>query len=271
MNQQVIYIASMDHSGSTMLAKMLGGHPKLISVGEVFLTFKLFKSKKVDIHKRICTCGDEASICLLWRVVLEEWSLQKGMNYVKAYSILIKHFQKIYPDKILLDCSKYLPSLTRTLKIPEVEMTVIHLFKDVRTFTISRIELAKNKGKKLSYFHRFIFFKVWHRNNSMLEEFVKQKDLHAFKVGYEELCFNKYYIMNAMLSFANLEFDPVVLKASSSDSHHQLIGNKMRNDPKREQIVYDTRWLVRKEWIAPSLLYPKIMRYNHKNVYSNLN
>ncbi|MFY0643040.1 MAG: hypothetical protein JXR19_01080 [Bacteroidia bacterium] len=269
--QRVIYIASLDHSGSTMLAKMLGGHSEIISVGEVLQTFKLYKNETRVFEQRLCTCGHIGNVCPLWSEIIQQWDKNQVKTYKQAYMLVLQVFKQLFPNKIILDCSKYAPGLNRILNYDGVEVQVIHLFKDVRTFLISRIARAVKLNIKTNFVKNIRYFKVWFRINQNMDLLIQQNELKSFDVGYEELCFDTYRIMNKLTSFFDLEFEEQITQAAGSDKHHQLIGNNMRIKKEKEIVSYDARWMSRKEWIIPSLIFPKIMKYNSIKVYSNLN
>ena len=77
--------------------------------------------------------------------------------------------------------------------------------------------------------------------------------------------------MRRLCNFLNLEaVDEVSLIPSNSQSHI-FMGNPMISDrQKMERIHYDKRWLSRKEWRVPAALFPQIMAYNDKHVYSRI-
>jgi len=60
-----VFIASLGHSGSTLLDLMLGSHPRLVSLGEVHATIARAAEKQ-----NVCTCGKAADDCPVWGPVL---------------------------------------------------------------------------------------------------------------------------------------------------------------------------------------------------------
>lgn len=66
---RVIYIAGSGRSGSTILATLLGGHPSLVSVGEL-------DRLPGDgwIRNQYCACGRRADGCGFWSAVRERWA-----------------------------------------------------------------------------------------------------------------------------------------------------------------------------------------------------
>ena len=60
----VVYILSLARSGSTFLQFLLGGHPKVVGIGEVGHVLeqycKTIGSSKVTSH---CSCGAQSGLC----------------------------------------------------------------------------------------------------------------------------------------------------------------------------------------------------------------
>ena len=64
---KVVFIASLSHSGSTLLDVMLNAHPKVASVGELKQLVRFAQLDKTK-NRLQCTCG-AASILELWVLV----------------------------------------------------------------------------------------------------------------------------------------------------------------------------------------------------------
>src|ERR1041384_2871141 len=58
---RLAYILSASHSGSTLLAMLLGAHPDACTVGELKLT------SMGDVNQYRCSCGDRLMTCSFWR------------------------------------------------------------------------------------------------------------------------------------------------------------------------------------------------------------
>jgi hypothetical protein len=88
-------------------------------------------------------------------------------------------------------------------------------------------------------------------------------------MGYEELCLYPELMISKMGKFLGLTFDPEMVSLGASENHI-ILGNRMRRQPeKRVRIYYDNRWFYDRSWLLPSLLFPRIMQYNAREVYQN--
>jgi hypothetical protein len=60
---RLVYILAASHSGSTLLAMLLGGHPELCTVGELKV------SSLGDVERYRCSCGTPILSCPFWLAV----------------------------------------------------------------------------------------------------------------------------------------------------------------------------------------------------------
>lgn len=62
---RLAYLLAPSHSGSTLLALLLGSHPDLCTVGELNL------SAVDDPERYLCSCGERLRVCAFWQRVTE--------------------------------------------------------------------------------------------------------------------------------------------------------------------------------------------------------
>jgi len=191
---KVIYIASLSHSGSTLLGMMLGTHPGTVCLGEI-LPSLLYGKGQSDT----CTCGKQIDTCPVWN---EFHDLKiKPENYAATYSNLADKATEA-GKKTLVDCSKQIAGLAPLLNNEMFDIRVIWLLKDIRSFVHSQIqrkkrpELMKKDGWRRIYKTGAIYnIFQWRLGNGRILRFLKQKNIPFITVGYEELCLNTEPIM----------------------------------------------------------------------------
>ena len=67
---KIIFIASLSHSGSTLLDLMLNAHPEVVSVGEVKQLSRYARSTRARGRRARCTCGAHSlGACPFWSLV----------------------------------------------------------------------------------------------------------------------------------------------------------------------------------------------------------
>ena len=271
MTYPVVFIASLGHSGSTLLDLVLGGHSRLVGLGEV-ASVLTSASDGGRSFTGDCSCGQDAASCPLWSEVARRIQADPHAPLARRYRIVFETVAAVFgPDVMPVDSSKYLPWLKLLRDEVGVDLRVLFLLKDVRNFTSSEVEAAVRKrgeGQRRRRLSPLGAFAYWYRHNRAVEQFLRDSQLPTFQLGYEELCLAAEPIMREICQFLGLAFEPAMLERSSSRSH-VLRGNRMRRQPEKAAITYDHRWFMRRDWLLPSVLCPGIMRYNRDHVYSN--
>lgn len=287
MKQQVVYIASRAHSGSTFLNLLLSGHPRLVGVGEVY---SLFDFSAGHVHRRDkiqCSCGEVIGSCPFWGPTIDLLLQNRDMPPDQLYGIVLKTFNEYFGnDRIMVDASKTLTGLDALRRNRQVDLKVIFLIRDVRPWLVSmRHDLARRNDLEFSdlvrryglkapfeYLYRTPakYFWHWYILNKRTQQYLAQKDVANFQVGYEEASLYPELTIEKMGQFLDVTFPESMLTLDDSESHI-VLGNRMRHQKeKRARIFYDNRWFYRNKWLLSSLLFPWIMRYNVREVYGNI-
>lgn len=266
----IVFIASLDHSGSTMLDLMLGSHSRLVGLGEVELVIKNFIDGSRDgLLRGVCSCGSIGSECAFWSRVIARWDDTDEMNYESGYRAVLFTFDELFGDAVsLVDSSKYISALKTVRKVAPARVKVLHLLKDVRSFTVSRLDRIRERDNRTGLFLPFKQFASWYRVNKRLASYLSSSDIDHFRLGYEEICLDTRAIMKTISHFIGVDYEESTLRPSQSDSHC-LHGNRMRLQSDKRNVIYDSRWFTRTEWVLPSVIFKNVMTYNYANVYSN--
>ncbi len=92
---KVAYILAPSHSGSTLLAMLLGAHPDACTVGELKIM------RLGDVEKYRCACGSPIKQCEFWNQVSEQMA-REGVSFdvTNAQTALIAHGSK-YTNRLL--------------------------------------------------------------------------------------------------------------------------------------------------------------------------
>ncbi len=271
--KKLIFIASLRHSGSTLLDLILGGHPRFIGIGEVMRVVKPGGVQQTEQRGSICSCGKEIYECVLWSEVasrLRDWD---NPNLAERYNVMLNVFEQTFgPDAIPVDSSKYLYNLEE-LQSLELEMKVLHIMKDVRSFTVSQIDnfRRKTKGARRQFDIKsspIYLFWWWYSQNRKMQRFFAERKMNVLQIGYEELCLEPQPVIHKLCEFLEVAVEPSMLTLKNSQSH-VMRGNRMRTQKEKAEISYDHRWFFRNEWLLPAFLFRNIMRFNAQEVYRN--
>jgi hypothetical protein len=266
----VVFVASLGHSGSTLLDLLLGGHPRFIGLGEIAQVIVPGKVDLLASSGQLCSCGETVTRCPFWGEVAKRLPDAPQDRLDVRYRLVLDTFAEVFGDSLIpVDSSKYLHHLERVVSVAGLDVRVLRLAKDVRAFAVSQIDNAR--AKRLGWIKRRAFaqFHIWHRGNRDLDRYVDASGLPSLRVGYEELCLSSGRVIPGICAFLREDFSPDMLDIGRSRSH-VLVGNRMRTSASdRAAITYDYRWFCRHEWLLPSMLLPHVMRYNQRAVYAN--
>jgi len=294
--RKIVFIVGLSRVGSTMLDLVLGCNPKFVGLGEIFQVLRPDMNRfERNEH---CSCGKQTRDCSFWGDVARSLEEQAFTDLNARYRHTLDVFDNLYgTDNIMVDSSKLLDALKTVVRLPDVDLKVIYLIRDVRAWTISRLN---NRKKSPKYFQRdgyyikklafqmgwkihllkwilpvltrlpLYYFMLWYVQNKKIRDYLIRANLAYFSLGYDELGMNPDLMMKKIFDF--LEEDIVKSDFCSLNSQsHILIGNTKKSESTRRQgIVYDNRWMYRNDWVLPAALLPKIMRYNAREVYQNI-
>lgn len=260
---KIVYIASLGHSGSTVLDMSLGCHPKMVGLGEVRRVLEATDSqlRSLEFTKIVCSCGESMERCDFWSGV-RDWMLQNSdRNMNEKYHFLLGYFAEKYGDDVVLvDSSKrrleYLLFLNESH-----DLYVISLVRDFRSWIYSRYSRHKINMLKLAA--------LWIIGNVETKKYLARNNLKSVNVGYEELSLYPEILLDKICAFIGLPFDKQMLEPGKTGSHI-IRGNVTRGDEeKTKRFFYDARWLVSTKLTVLGVLLFPLMRWNRKNVYGN--
>lgn len=268
--RRVVFIASLSHSGSTILDLILGGHSRFVGLGEIARVLSPGPMGLEKTRNALCSCGNKMDKCIFWGEVASELKQNGNLSVKGKYQIFLDTFEKIFgQDCSPVDSSKYLGPLELLHRYPRLDLKVIHLIRDVRSFTISHIEMANRK--KLNTIRRIAAYQFWqwYQGNRKIQYFLEKENIQSFQIGYEELCLDPEKIIQRICDFLGEEPETSMLSLKDSGSH-VIRGNRMRYQlDKKQKILYDYRWFYRNYWLLSAALFPNIMAYNKREVYGN--
>lgn len=273
---KVAFIMAASHSGSTLLAMLLGSHPQATTIGDTAGT-----AHRKNINY-LCSCGRQANACSFWLEVKERMSRQgfdlditdfgTRFEYPKNRFIdralhaehrgpfleiirdgvlsmssgwrrrfskiaernlaLIETATEITGSQILIDSSKLPHRLKFLLRIPELEVKVIHLLRDGRGVAHTYINDNGWSVEKAAT--------EWQRGIIAAERLLDKLDPDMWKqVRYEDVCSDPQAEIEKLSVFLELDPSRVNLDFRSAGLH--IFGNKMRLSSEKA-IRLDSKW-----------------------------
>lgn len=270
------FIMAASHSGSTLLAMLLGSHPQATTIGDTAGT----ASRKHPDY--CCSCGNRPQVCPFWQHVKGQMA-RRGFNldvtdfgthfeYPESRFInrvlhaehrgpiletirdsvlwlspgwrrqfrtiaernvtLVKTVTKVTNSQILIDSSKHPHRLKFLLRIPELEVKVIHLVRDGRGVAHTYIQDNGWSVEKSAF--------EWRRGVLAAEKLLARLDRGIWRqVRYEDLCSDPQAELEKLCVFLNLNPSRVNMAFRSAGLH--VFGNKMRLSSE-QAVRFDDKW-----------------------------
>ena len=131
---KVVFISSLERSGSTILDLSLSQYPEVISLGEIWRTIKPHGATLDSVRSQLCSCGVSAELCPFWGPVFDALSnLNSKSSLTDCYQTMLDVVQgKTGDNVILVDSSKSIQALDALKNIQDFEIQVIYTIRDVR-------------------------------------------------------------------------------------------------------------------------------------------
>lgn len=282
MINRIAFIASLGHSGSTMLELMLCGHGQCLGIGEAYQVADGTTGRLSEVHERSCACGDMITACPFWSRVVDDLRARAPFAPGDAYRAILERARSQYPTKTaLVDSAKVLPAVELWRKLPGLDVRIVHLVRDVRAYAVSMAR-AHRKGEggsaagtiwrqgvrglyRSAQRTRWSYFLDWYQTNRRIERYAAEHGLPILQVRYEELCFEPEATMLRVAGFLGLDFEAAMTGMTAPDCHN-IFGNRMKTQASaREKVRYDFGWLSERTWVLPSLLLSHVMDYNNRD------
>lgn len=259
--KKIIYIASLSHSGSTLLDFLLSHHPNIVGLGEIY---SVIINKKSNLEKTTstCSCGQELNQCPIWSQYQPS-----SENYTDAYREIITKLESNKTFSAVVDSSKnirYLNFLIDLEKNKEIELKVIFLIRDARGWAASFSDIGRKDGQLLKPPAYGLY--RWLQGNKKIKKFLDDNRLSYLTIGYDELCFQTLPTLEKIIQFIGLDLKKISLDQQQLPNSHIAYGNRAKLTlNQNKQINYDTRWFNRFWLNLFFLLIPQVRRWNKKN------
>jgi hypothetical protein len=289
--QKVVFISSLERSGSTLLDLTLGRAEKCVSFGEVARVLEPHEAGGLAaVLSRICTCGKTARDCPFWGAVLEAIVRQEqALSLGARYTIFLARVQEVYgPDAVAVDSSKFLlalDALHECARRGSVDLKPLFLVRDVRGWMSSSRKAARRR-KEVPYrtlltmairrhwkaylrhnlLRAFPFWLPveWYLRNRRIEGHLQRLGLAFQVVSYEELSSNTEATLREIHAYLGTAADVM----ADVPRAHLIRGNRMAQQANgRATIRYDATWRDDKWSRYEAQALPCVMKKNAEWVY----
>ena len=278
----LLLIRGLGHSGTTILDLALGAHPQVMGLGEAARILETPKPgeetrgpamlRGSHRYERRCTCGQIAAECPIWGPALDELRLNDDQPLTEKMRRLLQRTTQHRVEQGR-DVSVVVDSFQDDLLLPtqlpsEMDVRIIHLVRDVRSWLHSRLKSAR-QSQRLFADSRTLA--RWWYVNRKFERSLQLSGRPVFRLGYEELALRPFASLSLICDWLELPFSESMLKPGLNSQSHILSGNRVRFDVQRSRsITYDYSWLRSTHWMVQMTPFmPFIQAMNQKLVYSN--
>jgi hypothetical protein len=222
---KTVFVLGLAHCGSTLLGRMLGMHPAVLSVGELM---RLGPAVERDA---LCTCGAVMSQCPFWAPRLASLREETRLDYRRFGLKLYTDLAHSAGRQMAFDVSKTLV-WKRTRWWRNRGEGYVLLVRDTRGLMAS----ALRKERDLS--HLLKKHVKWMRR---LSSYARRRGERALVMHYEDLCREPERELRRLCAFMGLPFTPELLRPA--DGVHHLVHSSTSGYLKgTNDIRLDERW-----------------------------
>jgi hypothetical protein len=254
---KVAFIASLSHSGSTLLDLMLNAHPDVVSVGELKQLDHYARLRAGGRRRRRCTCGaPNLDDCPFWAKVNATLQARAGLSLadvnIEDYSdpgkfnadntALFEALSATIGGRYIVDSSKRVERLELLIANQALDVFPIFLLRDPKGQICS--SLRKNpKHRKHGKEPRGLVRRIgdYICTNRRIYNLIKGRP-HAV-ILYEVLARDPEGTLTTLMQQLGLAFHPLQLHWAKQERHN-ISGNRMRF-AKSSGVELDTNWRER--------------------------
>jgi hypothetical protein len=267
---RVAFLAALGHTGTTLMALFMDGHPQIASVGETVPTrFNQIRKGR----NLLCSCGERYADCKFWRPLFQEltnrgidfsptnWAIDYRYKNDLLHSLLTRYSRRaavkplqdwagrylpVHAQRmrkvddanllftrallartgrsVLFDTSKYFWRLHRLLQMPEFDVQVVKLVRDVRGVASS----AKRRGQSVDWAAT-----SWLNYQATIAYVTRNVPSEkVFFLRLEDLCADPRLWQQRLYSF--LRVDVIEPPHAIVPREHHVMGNRVR---KQKQLI----------------------------------
>lgn len=278
---QVLYIAGVGRSGSTLLERVLGGVPGWVNGGELNAVFS-----RVARQDQRCGCGEPFSRCAFWGAVGEAafggWAevtvrvteLQPRLvrqrhlprlltgagpaayrrelaEYVDVHARLYRALAEVSGAEVVVDASKSTAQLAAVLRVPDLDLRVVNLVRDARgvAYSWGKSGLRKPQsrdGEEMGTYSPGRLAVLW--STLQLEcALLRTRTPHSARLRYEDLVADPRTSVTRVLREVGLPVPPAALghlgeRSVDLRASHGVAGSRTRFTTGRVELSLDDAW-----------------------------
>lgn len=253
----VIYITSESHSGSTLLALLLGGHSRICAGGELDALSTARRSRRAAAQhsgalpflEKACMCGAPAvRACPLWSAVEADVRVRIGVGldeldvdsadderFARENIALFEALGAVAQSDVVLDSSKEIGRLQRLQRLPDLTVVPLHLSRSPYGAIFSQLKKQRPWLRATLHYVRG----EWLRQSALA-------NIPHHSLRYEQLAEAPAATLEQLMRALGYVFEPEQL-AWARRNQHLIAGNHMRFS-RGSRIAPDVAWRRELRW-----------------------
>jgi len=274
---RLVFLLGATRSGSTVLNAILGAHPSVVAVGELFHLLRLDHG-----DPRVCACGKEVGACELWGRVLDGWRKRQPdldtaayllaqdrferyrrllgilgqarrpsaefSRYARWTAALIEATAEISGRSVVADSSKHPPRALALILSGAARPVLIHVVRDPRGVAWSKVKYLRRPwghpwlNRPLPLAARTAL--DWVGINLFAEHLMRLDGIRSLRVRYEDLVDDPRTELSRIGKVTGLDLSRLAADLAAGTTlvyGHIVAGNRARFRPGR-QLAKDLDW-----------------------------
>lgn len=303
----VLYIAGSGRSGSTLLERILGQIDGCTAVGELRHIWRR------NPERELCGCGCLLADCDFWRRVMaratvrfdsagfeQMLGLQQSVDrmrfipsmydwpltpdgYQPSFDQYTDIIRSLYvairqenDSRIIVDSSKDMSTLFMLLRMPDINLRILHVIRDSRAVAFSwmREKIRPHAVDHVSLMPTYSPQKTaldWTYRN-ILTEFTRNRGAAFLQLRYEDLIAQPVTTIQEVARFMDLSAADLSFlspgEISLTKDNHTVAGNPMRFEKGNIKLRLDDAWRrdlkPAHKTIVTALTWPLLRRYGYR-------
>ena len=246
----LIYITSVDHSGSTLLDLLLSSHSQIAGMGEIKVLSKRVSAAHfqrwgiTNPLDRTCACGVRPiSSCGFWKAVDGRMRNDAGLGltaldlysddestFVAHNRAVLRAIQAVTGRGYIVDLSKSLTRLRRLVDSGVFDVRPLHIVRNPLGVVYSKLTKRKLTLVQCARTYNRILLRT--------RRFLRHRE--HLEMSYEALATSPEREVARAVEWLGLDFEPGQMDWAEKE-HHHIQGNHLRRN-RDGRISLDRRW-----------------------------
>jgi len=231
----ILSILGLEHSGTTLLVRILNNHPDAVSIGG------LKNVTDFATGKRPCSCGAPRGGCAFWTGVENKFQ-NRGRQLANLFPSLQAGDASTIGDffgsvaassgqSLLIESSRQPSYLDLLPGAPDFRATAVHIFKHPAAQAWSAHRAGRSVLREMRHYRR--------RSHAILRRLTNHPA--ALHISHEAFCAAPETHLRRILALAGLEPAPDQLATWGEKEIHIIGGNRMKKN-RSSAIKTDDTW-----------------------------